>query len=163
MSTRKPIKRNIHLVSLSKDHHFGLLFCWKIREGIRLNIEVERISRYAMHFWTNHLVDHFAEEECVLFASLVHPQLDKAIADHREISEAVKLLFPDKNSGYPQLARLADLLGDHIRFEERELFPLLESLLTDAELAKIGERLNQELVPENYPDQFWIRNKNGRS
>jgi len=27
----KPIKRNENIMKLSKEHHFSLLFCWKIR------------------------------------------------------------------------------------------------------------------------------------
>jgi len=40
-----PIKRNEALKPLSRDHHHGLLLCWKIRQGIKLNIEPERIKK----------------------------------------------------------------------------------------------------------------------
>jgi hypothetical protein len=34
----KPIKRNKHLKWLSRDHHFGLLACWKIRQGLKIKL-----------------------------------------------------------------------------------------------------------------------------
>jgi hemerythrin-like domain-containing protein len=50
------------------------------------------------------------------------------------------------------------MVDDHIRFEERVLFPHLEQLLSDLQLEAIGEKLNNSGPPElneAYPDQFW--------
>ena len=33
-----PIKRTSSLISYSKEHHFGLLLVWKIRQGIKREI-----------------------------------------------------------------------------------------------------------------------------
>ena len=30
----KPLKRNPNLVPLSREHHYGLLFCWKLKQGL---------------------------------------------------------------------------------------------------------------------------------
>lgn len=35
------MKRNENLVPLSRDHHFGLLCCWKIRQGIKKEVSQE--------------------------------------------------------------------------------------------------------------------------
>ncbi len=64
----KPIKRNENMVPLSRDHHFGLLFCWKIRQGLKAKIDLERIRKYILHFWKSHLEQHFKEEETLLFS-----------------------------------------------------------------------------------------------
>lgn len=42
----KPIKRHTALKPLSREHHHGLLLSWKIREGLKRNIEIPRIKKY---------------------------------------------------------------------------------------------------------------------
>ena len=66
----EPIKRNEALVQLSRDHHYGLLLCWKIREGIKRRIEPQRIKNYVDWFWLHHLEQHFEIEEKYLFPIL---------------------------------------------------------------------------------------------
>lgn len=46
----KSIKRTKALQPLSRDHHHGLLLCWKIRQGIKLNVEPERIKNIWIGF-----------------------------------------------------------------------------------------------------------------
>ena len=62
-----PIKRNQHIVQLSKDHHFTLLFCWKIRQGIKMQIESERQKNYIRYFFKEHMEPNFQNEEKLLF------------------------------------------------------------------------------------------------
>ena len=56
---QKPIKRRKELVPLSRDHHNGLLLCWKIRTGIRTEIDYTRISQYVLYFFEHDLKEHF--------------------------------------------------------------------------------------------------------
>ena len=65
METKKPIKRDPAIVTFSKDHHFALLLVWKIRQGLKNEIETSRIINYATHFFDNDLIFHFEEEERV--------------------------------------------------------------------------------------------------
>ena len=65
-----PIKRNLSLVRFSKDHHFTLLLVWKIRQGLRLGIDMNRIKQYINFFFKNYLQEHFKEEEELLFVHL---------------------------------------------------------------------------------------------
>jgi hypothetical protein len=47
----------------------------------------------------------------------------------------------------------------HIRYEERELFPHLETTLTPAQLADAGARLaasHSANHPDDYADEFWV-------
>ena len=60
---RKPIRRNENILKLSKEHHFSLLFCWKIRQGLKMNIDASRIVKYAQYFHAHFLRLHFREEE----------------------------------------------------------------------------------------------------
>jgi hypothetical protein len=58
-----PIKRDKALQEVSREHHHGLLLCWKIRKGFSKGIEPERIKRYADWFYKTHLISHFEVEE----------------------------------------------------------------------------------------------------
>ena len=86
---KKPIKRNKHIVQLSKDHHFTLLFCWKIRTGVKLNVDMERIKKYVQYFWGNHIQPHFNEEETILFAPVKDAAVQKALDEHAEIKKQI--------------------------------------------------------------------------
>jgi len=154
------MKRNEHIKPLSRDHHFGLLFCWKIRQGLRHKISNERIRQYVLYFWDQHLLQHFHAEEAILFIERNDPYCQRAISEHREIEQLIddiRLHAADAK----QLELAATRLDDHIRFEERELFPHLESRLTTEQLIIIGAAL-QELHStgsdnESYSDEFWAK------
>ena len=64
---RPPIKRHSALQGVSREHHHGLLLCWKIRTGVSKNIPLERIKMYADWFYATYLVPHFELEETHIF------------------------------------------------------------------------------------------------
>ncbi|WP_434979345.1 hemerythrin domain-containing protein [Daejeonia sp. YH14] len=149
------MKRNIHLIPLSHEHHYALLCCWKVREGVRKNVPYERIRQYIGYFWKQHLLRHFETEEMVL------PELDDQALrmlmekEHQDIARIFSRIHQSDDSQL--LLDFADALQRHIRFEERTVFPAYESALSKAQLSEIGEKLKKS-VPvkdEDYPDQFW--------
>ncbi len=152
----KPLRRNENLVKLSKDHHAGLLFCWKIRQGFKYHIETDRMIKYVKYFWDYHLASHFKEEEDFLFPLLKDTEVQKALDDHKKIK-----IFVDKiaSSGMDRekdvLLELADSVDDHIRYEERVLFPHLQEKLSDEELDKFGRHITAVPLTDNYEDYFW--------
>lgn len=151
------MKRNENIVHLSRDHHNGLLFCWKIRQGINKHIAIERIRKYVHYFWEDHLQKHFEEEESILFNKMQHELCEKAYADHATI----KSLIEEINRGDAPVeiyTSLADTLEEHIRFEERTLFVLLEQTLVPQQLSEIGAKLHplhKTANTDTYPDEFW--------
>lgn len=149
------MKRNENLIPLSKEHHHGLLCVWKIREGVKRNIEFDRIRNYINFFWENHLENHF-ETEDASFPALEGTALNSQMeAEHENLRQLVKNLNSEGN--YNLLLDFANALNDHIRFEERVVFPHYESTLTAKELTEIGEKIKKNSSPkeENYPDEFW--------
>ena len=57
----------------------------------------------------------------------------------------------------------ADIIEQHIRFEERVLFAHLQHHLREAELSGIASQMNAlhpNQVEEDWKDAFWIRKKN---
>ncbi len=155
----KPIKRNKHIIQLSREHHLSLLFCWKIRKGINNETDPERMTRYIHYFWKEHLLPHFSEED-ILFEHVDDKMIQRAYAEHHEISKLVNSLegIDGKDNRILMVANIADLVDNHVRFEERELFPHLEAAIEDAELAKIGKKLLEaqpEPLLDTFKDEFW--------
>ncbi len=156
MSTA-PIKRNESLVALSKEHHFGLLANWKIKRGFDLKAEPKRIADFVVNFWETHLEAHFNAEEQILFISINHALVDEALQQHAELRSLVKSIGTE---GTPeQLTRFGNLLEKHIRFEERQVFKMLQQELSEKQLNEIGkklEKLHNEPFEDNYKDEFWL-------
>ncbi|MCQ9636687.1 hemerythrin domain-containing protein [Chryseobacterium sp. WG23] len=149
------MKRNENIVLLSKDHHFGLLCSWKIRQGIKKETEGYRIRKYILYFWKNHLEEHFKEEEQVLFPYLKDEYSFRIQSEHTQIKTLILQIENSENADY--FSNFADLLEQHIRFEERSWFPHLEEKLDADILNTIGKKLSHIHSEEkdDYPDEFW--------
>lgn len=154
----KPSKRYDALIKFSREHHYGLLLVWKIRRGIKNNIEAERISDYTLFFFEHDLQTHFKEEEGTLFTKLdsENSMLKRALQEHQTIYALIDVIHADKQN-FHSLNEFADALEKHIRFEERELFNYLQSNLSEAELIELAEKHSAKVcdVSENWNDKFW--------
>ncbi|CAI8896694.1 hemerythrin domain-containing protein [Chryseobacterium sp. IT-36CA2] len=149
------MKRNKNIILLSRDHHFGLLCSWKIRQGLKKEIETDRIKKYILHFWHNYLEEHFREEEQILCAHLEDEYTERIRSEHIQIKVLASQIEHSEDTRL--LSDFADLLEQHIRFEERDWFPHLEEKLNNAVLNWIGKELDH-IHPEKkevYADEFW--------
>lgn len=152
------MKRDNNIIPLSRDHHYGLLFCWKIRQGIAKGIDPDRIRLYVLDFWKNHLERHFLEEETFLFRDVFDPLCTRATEEHRRIQGLILSIKDGGGWVKNNYTLLADLLDKHIRFEEREVFPFLEKRLTGERLSEVGvqlKRLHEQPADDLYEDAFW--------
>lgn len=151
-----PIKRSEELAPLSREHHEGLLLGWKIKQGLKNGTDIRTISAYVQWFWEHHLEDHFRKEEQVFGAILPreHALVERMFEEH----ESIEALF-HINANIPDealLLHLADTIGLHIRFEERELFPFAENTLDAEQLQEISRQLSQEKSPPSpWKEPFW--------
>ena len=158
MKDQTPIKRHQAIVSFSKDHHFGLLLAWKIRQGLEKAVNAERISKYVLYFFKEDLEKHFKDEELLLFCKL--PESDtlreRAEADHQSIYNLINAIDENKNDT-KLLNQLANELETHIRFEERELFNHLQNKITPEDLQLIEKRTpnSGKSIDEKWEDVFW--------
>src|SRR5687767_14515546 len=108
---RKPIKRREELMQLSKEHHFSLLFCWKIRQGLKMNFSFDRIKKYMQYFWLQCMQPHFLEEENFLFNSVEDEKVKKALSDHRQIEVLISdAMVAEETNVSEQLSKLANLV-----------------------------------------------------
>lgn len=153
----KPLKRSKELVPLSKDHHEGLLLVWKVRQGLKNGTNAETIAAYIRWFWYHHLQEHFREEEEIL-APALPPQNEMVKQMFTEHEQIVSIVNSERLSDAEQLTTFATLLNDHIRFEERALFPFAEACLSPDDLKRIGEEFSKDVPAcEKWPDEFWLR------
>ncbi|MBD0331965.1 MAG: hemerythrin domain-containing protein [Chitinophagaceae bacterium] len=156
---KKPIKRNEHIMKHSREHHFSLLFCWKIRQGLKKDIDIERIRKYVQYFWQQHLQPHFRDEERILFAPIKDSQVQKAINEHKYIKQQIENLADySANNVRKGLSKIAEIVDEHVRYEERKLFPHLERKLSKEQLEKIGKQIekpHRSSLQDQFEDQFW--------
>ena len=156
----KPIKRSEYIIALSHDHHAGLLFCWKIKEGLRKNTPLDKVLKYINFFWVGHLKEHFQEEEALLFNRMDDDLTRQGISEHLLLAQRLQRLNHHENENMGEYLSFAELLIKHIRFEERTLFPHLESTLPESTLKLVGEYLSRKhptAFNDNYPDEFWSK------
>lgn len=155
----KPLKRSPHLIQLSKEHHHTLLFCWKIRQGLKRKVDPKRIVPYVEYFWKTHLRSHFAGEN-LFFQKCTDPMVTRAYKEHESIKVAVQQLEKVQVAELSQaLGEIADLVDQHIRFEERILFPLLEQAIPASTLGQVAAALasiKDVPIVDLYADEFWL-------
>ena len=158
MEETKPIKRSKELAPLSREHHDGLLYAWKIKQGLANGTSIETLCEYTRWFWTNHLEAHFKDEETVLvkFLPAENSLVLQMFKEHTQIRDLIT--SPDKEANPGSLQLLAELINNHIRFEERKLFTYAEEVLTPVQLNEIYNDLpNETHCITEWENEFWVK------
>lgn len=148
------MKRHKALQSLSHDHHHGLRLAQLIKKG---NPEYKGLPQtssdkklYIIKFFKENLIRHFKKEEEILFPlsreknSNVEKLIDELIEEQKKIYLIIDKL---KISTKPEveLDNLGKLLDAHIRKEERELFQIIQKILSENELEKLETDLGEAM------------------
>lgn len=154
---KRPIRRSQNLMPLSREHHYSLLFCWKLRRGVQTGAEKKRMSDYVAYFGRLFLLPHFEEEENVLFILVKDAQTERAIQEHVQIKALVNSVLSSADTiEYLVFEQLANAVDAHVRYEERILFPHIEECLSEEQLQKTGEQLSRTpVLKDDYEDSFW--------
>jgi iron-sulfur cluster repair protein YtfE (RIC family) len=141
------LKRSPELAVLSREHHIALELALRLR---RAGAEpTDALLADAVAFWHRESIEHFRLEEDVVLpcladhAGAADPHIQRVRGDHAALRARFERLEAGEK-GAPALTELGKLLADHVRFEERVLFPRVESLLDPEELARVGQRLRGE-------------------
>ena len=152
------MKRHRSLHILSQDHHNGLITAQLIKKNSpeypKLPKSIEGKRDYAIRFYDDELVKHFADEEEILFPVLKERvyELDKFVKElteeHRIIEDYIKKLKLKEDIEI-NLDKLGNILENHIRKEERLLFPKVQDILNEEEINKIGEILSRSRESKN--------------
>jgi hemerythrin-like domain-containing protein len=146
-----PAKRHPSLIPLSHDHHHGLVLAFRLRDGLPRNRKPsdspQEQAEDTVRFFHDNLVAHFRAEEEALFPAIrtcvphAATMLNTLTAEHSEMRTQVANLahaLADEVSLQTKLKAFGDVLERHIRREERELFPLYEANIPEAEATRIG-------------------------
>lgn len=100
-----------------------------------------------LDYWRVDGQRHFREEEEILlptYAGFRDPEqsiVARVLIDHIRIRRLAQQLAGDR-PGIGALHTLGDQLNAHVRREERELFPLIEQALPEAELIRLAQLLS---------------------
>lgn len=137
------MKRHPSLKKLSSDHHQGLVYSKKlIMTARKTEAEAEEIFVLFAKFFNGELRVHFAEEENHLTPYFENNTLIKKMhSDHKNMKAAFEALNTEGGNLKDGLAAIGKMLNDHIRFEEKELFPMIENTLSESELENIGKKM----------------------
>lgn len=149
-----PIKRNEYLKPLSRDHHHGLLVCWKIRTGLKKGIDLQRIKDFTDWFFKTSLLPHFNEEERFLFPLLgnEHEMIKKALSEHRRLTR----LFENNSDLEKTLNQIEEELENHIRFEERVLFNEIQKVVSEQKIQSMLKKDLENPIEKKWADEFWV-------
>ncbi|MEZ4321827.1 MAG: hemerythrin domain-containing protein [Myxococcota bacterium] len=134
------MKRDPRLRGLSEDHHHALFLARKIRLALEAG-EGKHAEELTASGWTEELAPHLEAEEEVLVPAMqaagMHVLAARILTDHAALSDArARGLAGDAE----QLARFAEVLVEHVRFEERVVFPAVEEGLSNEALAAVSAR-----------------------
>lgn len=149
------VRRHETLIPLTHDHHHALAWGRRLRDAEKLTDETERrtLANDFVNFYQGRAVRHFHEEEELFFAPLVdHPEARdlvlRAVGDHLRLHalvRTVKRLLSKGEIETATLVQISKLLSDHVRFEEQELFPLVERLIPEEDLTDLATTGRREV------------------
>lgn len=139
------MKRDAALTSLSRDHHQALRVAQQLRRADAQTADDARAGFLA--YWREHGAAHFRAEEEVLLPAFAahgdphHPLVARALCDHVAIRQRADELTDGPAATPARLHELGEMLADHVRLEERQLFVLIEQTLPAEALTTLAAAL----------------------
>lgn len=130
------MKRISAFRDLSSEHHSGLVLVRRIRKAVALSeIPLAAMWTDVIERFEHELEPHFRKEEQGLLPILrsagEHALVERTLQEHKEMRDMVHEADPE------DLPRFAQLLSDHIRFEEKTLFEVAQRRLSADQLAAL--------------------------
>jgi len=150
MSKRKGIKRHETLKPLSRHHMIGLHLALKLkRAGTKESrLTLEEIVEDAYEFWVPEGNEHFREEEEILlpaysaFGDINDHEIVTMLVEHVIIRAGMNNLLRENERDIEKMHELGKLLEQHIRREERIIFPMIEKALPEEKLKELAPYLH---------------------
>ena len=151
----KKSSRDENLYVFSHEHHHGLIFAVRLRKAHQA--DAETLICYIKDFWENSLDSHFKNEEELFLDFISDKDLrQRFLSEHSQIRNLYSNFVDSDGDIVEKAKRFGILINDHIRFEERILFPWLQENLTQAELESIGSSLDDtDVCSHTYSPRFW--------
>lgn len=140
------------MASLSRDHHRALILAQLLKKGapVYKGMPTDLIGKadYASTFYCTALIKHFKDEEQAVIGKTkgIDDGLDKLadeiVSEHKQLGDLF-IAIKEAEDLETHLDKLGRSLEQHIRKEERELFPLIEKLCSEKVLAEIKQILSE--------------------
>ena len=155
--------RDPSLIPLSHQHQHGLALTVLIERGLKADSSTEKAGQLAekvASLTQVELLGHFKVEEDVLFPAVRQALdstslLDELVAQHRELEILVGRIAGSSGAERVGLLReFGELLSNHIRTEERQLFQEIQAKLPANEMGKLGREIDatvKKLCPASSP------------
>jgi hypothetical protein len=134
------MRRDVRLRELSRDHHHALVLARYIEAlCAREAVDADAVALVRERF-DSEIRPHFATED-ILLDALEGRGVDELVSRTRdEHTTMLRLLERASTTDAPCLCELARLLADHVRFEERELYPACEERLPPEVLERFAAK-----------------------
>lgn len=141
--------RHPALRPLSREHFAALLLIRDVEEACAEgNLPAaELATAKLMDSWHGGLADHFATEDRWLVPHITGEARVRIDAEHEQLRGAVSAITAAAPLPVVTIYEFALKLREHIRWEERDLFPLAEQTVAGAEMAVIGAALAEREGP----------------
>lgn len=141
----KPIKRHDAIAPLSRHHHHVLVMSLKISKlGINPSQdEVQALRDEIKSLWVTGGQEHFREEEEILlpayarYASINQQVIIEMLLEHVEIRSLIYAIDQEQANLVENIRKLGVMLEQHVRKEERIIFPLIEAALPEDVLQQL--------------------------
>ncbi len=142
------MQRSPALLGLSREHHEALLLGRRAGSAEPHGAAAEALREHLLARWAAQFEPHFALEEEVLLPALTAAgcgaEASEALAQHTELRRLIECL---RAGDLKALAAWGQAMQVHVRFEERQLFPLAERALDLVPLAATLNRAQPQPAP----------------
>ncbi len=135
------MKRDPRLQGLSSEHHNALVLARRMeRAHLEGRVDAALVAALRATFEAE-IAPHFAIEEDVVLPALLRAGetavIERTAREHAEIRD---LLARAGSGDLSAVGALGAALAEHVRFEERELFPACERCMQPGELDEVARR-----------------------
>lgn len=153
--------RDPRLARLSRDHHHALVMSLRLERELpgASDADVRALYMDLTRFWSAALEPHDAVEAGALLESVAHrgdaglqhaARLQRDHRGHESLMDAVRGARSSAERAQALLA-FARALGDHVRWQERELFEWVQAALPGEDLDAIAAHVAAHLPADPVP------------
>ena len=139
-----PLKRHPSLQPLSRDHYVGLVQADRLCKAAAADVDASLRRGALAEFldaWRREIAEHFEDEERLFKDLMSEPEAAQLHEQHqalRTLAEQAHAQRRQVDPGADWCRILGEALRDHIRWEERELFPAIQARATPEQLEALA-------------------------